>query len=1081
MKIHYTITCLLLLLCGHLQAQNRVLTGSVKDTQGEPLIGASIYFENEQNRTIGGVTADLSGNYKLSIPKGENLTVVSSYVGYQTQKVPLGNQTTLNFVLVEDSKTLEAVEVTAERAATNSLGITEFEQVTATQKFDVEKLEGQPITSIEAGLQGRLANVDIISGGDPGSRSSIRIRGTASLNANAEPLIVIDGVPYPTTIQDDFNFATANDEDFGALVNISPNDIASIEVLKDAAATAIWGTQGANGVLVFTTKKGVKGKTRFSFSSKFDIKNEARTIPMLDGSQYVSLVQDAIWNSINDIGYQQGLNYTRDLYQTNEINFDPDWVYFDEYNQNTDWIDEVTRTGYFTDNNFSLSGGGEKAIYRVSLGYLNDQGTTIGTDFSRFSSVINVNYKFSDRLRINADLTYGQSKKNGSWTMDKLPSPRGAAMTKMPNMSPYVIDENGNRTDQYFTPLQNFQGNFIDDKSYNPVAMVNESVNRTSGENARAIFRLEYNVLRDLTYIGTLGFDMRSNKNKKFLPQSVTGVLWTDPYFNRSSDLLSDQLYLNTENKFIYNKYLTEKHKILLTGIVQTNEGHNYSYVSETSGNSSTSLGDPTSGSAVSKMESGNSMTRKFRAIANANYMFDNRYIINAGYGYEANSSLGANSRWAGFPSVGAAWHFAEEGFLRDSDVIQLGKLRYSWGESGNAPDGAFPYFGTFSPITPGYMGMDAISPATLQLDNLKWETVTQSNIGIDLYLFNRLNLTVDVYNKVTTDLLQKDINLPSSTGFGKVKYFNSGSMSNKGWEVLLNYDLIQKVNTGGEFGASLNFNISKNVNEIVELPENLEFEQYEFDNGKYAHRVIEGNPLGSFYGYRYLGVYQNVKETFARDGEGELMTDIIGEQVYIRNGFEKVFPGDAKYEDVNNDGVINQYDIVYLGNAMPLMTGGGGFNLMFRNWTLSTFFHARYGQKVINQARMNTESMRGSGNQSYAVLKRWRHEGDDTDIPRALYSRGFNYLGSDRFMEDGSFIRLKTVSLKYSVPASLLKQYGIGNLDFWATGYDLHTWTNYSGQDPEVSLSPNVYMLSVDNASTPRPRRFAVGFTMNF
>lgn len=1080
MKLIFTISFVLTLASMHLHAQNRVLTGKVQDSKGEDLIGASIYVENEQKRTLTGVTADVSGNYAFTVPNGENLTIVCSFVGYQSQSVKYLNQTELNFTLQDESTTLGGVQILGERVEKNALGITTFDQVSATQKFDLEAIEEMPISSIEQGLQGRLANVDILSGGDPGSRSSIRIRGTASLNANSEPLIVIDGVPYPTNIQDDFNFATANDEDFGALVNISPNDIASIEVLKDAAATAIWGSRGANGVLVFTTKKGVPGKTRFSFSSKFDIKKEARTIPMLDGSQYVSLVQDAIWNSINDVGYRRGLSYSNLLYETNEINFDPAWVYFDEYNQNTDWIDEITQTGYFTDNSFSMSGGGEKAIYRVSLGYLNDVGTTIGTSLNRFSSLISVNYKFSDKLRVNADLSYAKSNKHGNWSMDNLRSPRAVAMSKMPNMSPYVIGDDGFRTGAYFTPFSNFQGGFIGDAknmAYNPVAMVEESENHSIGENARAVFRLEYDIIDDLMYFGTIGFDLRSNKNTTFLPQAVTGVLWTDPYFNRSADILSDELYLNTENKFIYDKYLTDKHKILLTGILQTNEAQSYKYVSQTSGNASPSLSDPTSGAAVLSMESGSSRTRMMGLIGNALYSFDDRYIISGGYRIEANSSLGANSRWAAFPTVGAAWHFAEEGFLRDKSWMGFGKLRLSWGQAGNPPSGAHPYIGIFTPITPGYMGMDAISPATIELENLKWETITQSNIGVDLFLFNKLNVNVDFYSRVTTDLLQKDVELPSSTGFGKVKFYNSGEMSNKGWEVLLNYDFIKEK----DFGLSVNFNISKNINEVIALPENLQFENYEFDNGNYAHKIIEGNPLGSFYGYRYLGVYQNVDETYAMNPNGEVMTDLDGEVVFMSNGPAKVYPGDAKYEDINQDGVIDQYDIVYLGNAMPLFTGGGGVNIRFKNWTLSSFFHTRYGQKVVNNTRIRTENMIGTANQSTAVLNRWRHEGDDTDIPRALYGQGYNFLGSDRFVEDGSFVRLKTLSIKYSLPQTLLKTYGISRLDLWATGYDLFTWTNYSGQDPEVSLSSNVFMLSVDNASTPRPRRFAVGLTMNF
>ncbi|MFD2036835.1 SusC/RagA family TonB-linked outer membrane protein [Belliella marina] len=1078
MKIHYTLTCILALAFSQLYAQSTVLTGKVQDVNGEPLIGASIFVENNQSRNLAGVASNANGTFRLEVPRQDDLTIVFSYIGFVTQKVKYGNQSNLVITLKEDSFEFGSAEVVAKKIEVNSLGVSERQQVSSSQKFSIKEIEDVPMVSLESGLQGRMANVDIIAGADPGSRSSIRIRGTSSLNANVEPLIVIDGIPFPTNITDDFNFATANDEDLGALVNISPNDIESIEVLKDAAATAIWGSQGANGVLVFTTKKGTKGKTRFSFSSKMDVKREAAPIPMLNGAQYVSLIQDGVWNSINDIGYAAGLNYTNLLYETKEINFDPEWAYFDEYNQDVNWIDEVTQLGYFSDNSFSLSGGGDKATYRVSLGYLHDVGTTMGTSFNRFNSLVSMNYRFSNRLRVNADMSYSQSERQSSWTENRLASPRGLAMSRMPNMSPYVLDANGNRTSEYFTPLENFQGSFINNKTYNPVAMVRESENRTLADNARVVFRLIYDINPDLQYTGTVGFDARTNKNKKFLPQSVTGVLWTDPYFNMSSDLISDQLYINTENKFIYNKELNSKNNIILSALLQTNEGRNFSYASHTSGNASSSLSDPASGGAVTGMGSNNSMTRRIGLITNAHYTFNEKYIISGGYRWEANSSLGVTQRWAGFPSIGVAWHFGDEGFFKDLSGIDMGKLRGSWGKSGNAPGGAFPYIGTFTPITPGYMDMIAISPASMQLDNLRWETITQSNIGVDLSLLNgKFYLSAEIYDRETSDLLQKDVKLPSTTGFSDVRFYNSGRVYNRGWEIMLNYDIVRTK----DYGFAINFNMSRNRNEVIELPDNMQFENYQFNNGNFAHKIVEGNPIGSFYGYRYHGVYQNAEETYARDINGNLIYDINGEPVFYQNGNRKVFPGDAKYEDVNGDGVIDQYDIVYLGNAMPMLTTGGGFNLRYKGWMLSTFLHGRLGQMVVNRTRIDTENMRGTGNQSTAVLRRWRHEGDDTEIPRALFGEGYNYLGSDRFVEDGSFVRLKMISLKYTLPKNILDKFKMERMDIFMTVQDVFTWTKYTGQDPEVPLSSNIYMLSVDNASTPRPRRYALGINLNF
>lgn len=1077
MKIKYKIAVILLLIVSLAQAQSRMLTGNVKDINGEPLPGCNVHIENELNRSLSGTMADFDGNYRLDLPSGTNYFIVFSFIGYKSEKLVYNGQTIQNVVLKEDNITLDDVTIVADRAPRNSLGLTQRELVSATQVFNMDVLESSPSATIEDALQGRMAGVDIITGGDPGSRSSIRIRGTSSLNGNAEPLIVLDGVPYPTTIDDDFNFSTANDEDFGALVNISPSDIESIEVLKDAAATAIWGSRGANGVLIFTTKKGTRGKTRFSFNTRMAFNREPNTIPMLDRDQYITLMQDALSNSLKDAGYQQGRGYTELRYNTPEINFDPSWVYYDEYNQETDWLDEVTQLGFTTDNNFSISGGGDKATYRVSLGYLNETGTTKGTGFERFSSLISVNYRFSDRFRVTSDFSFAESGRDMYWNSG-IDNPRTEALSKMPNMSPYFIDDNNQRTGEYYTPIENFQGSWNQNNMYNPVALVNESTNRTVGRNARAVFSAIYDITQNLEYKGILGLDMRTTKNKRLLPNVATGVSLVDSESNLASDNLSDNMYFQTENRLLYRKIFAKEHSVILTGIMQSYEKRSSSYSSGSNGTPSSSLADPTGGAAVASLGSGNSLQRSLGFIGNGHYTFKSKYTISGGYRYEGNSSMGKNTRWGGFGNVGAAWHFGDENFGKNASWLDEGKLRFSWGQSGNPPGGSYPYIGSFRALNPGYITMSAIEPASMQLDNLKWETVTQTNVGIDLDLFRRrLHITTDVYERLTTDMLHKDVTVPESTGYGKVSYYNSGSMSNKGFEVILGYDAIKNK----DWGLRFDINVARNVNEVIELPDILQFENYEFKNGSYAHKIVEGNPLGSFYGYRNLGVYQNEQETYARDLDGNVIYDIYKEPVIVQNGNETVYPGDAKYEDINGDGVINRYDIVYIGNAMPLFTGGAGFNLRYKNLSLTSFFHTRVGHKIVNQTRINNENMFDADNQSTAVRGRWRKEGDETVIPRALYQRGYNYLGSDRFVEDGSFVRLKTLSLKYSLPKATLKKWGVDRLDIWVTGYDLWTWTNYTGQDPEVPLSNSIYSLSVDKSSTPKPKRYAVGLTLNF
>jgi len=1065
-------------------AAQTVLTGTVKDSKtNEPLTGANVYVLNSESRSLGGSIVELNGEYRLKIPNQNNLTIAFSFVGYKTKTVKYTGQSVFNIEL-DDATTFEAVEVTARKIDKNSLGQTMRERVSAIQKVTMEGLETAGVTNVTEALQGALANVDILTGADPGAGSSIRIRGTSSLSASSEPLFVLDGVPMPVDVSSDFNFSTANSDDYSQLLNVSPSDILSIEVLKDAAATAIWGSKGSNGVLLITTKRGTKGRMSFTYSSKYESSKEGSSIPMLDSKQYVSMIQDAIWNSVNDVGQgtSEANTYMALLYNTKEIGFDPDWTYFKEYNQNVNWLDLITQNGLSFDNNFSLSGGGEKADYRLSLGHLTNDGTTVGSKFERFSGKFNMQYKFSDKLDISTNYSFTRGLRNATYSDGYLDeSIRGQALKKMPNMSPYIIGENGSPTGEYFTPFSYFQGSFATTGIFNPVALANEATNRTTSVTSLMIFNLHYNFIKGLDYYGIMGFQSNLNKTEKYLPQSVTGESFISKYTNIGSESGSDVMYLTTENRLIFNRTFNDKHKVLLSGVWQTTDQSTSSFSGSTSGNASSGITDLIAGSNSKNYAPGNGHVNylSLGGLMNAQYSFNERYIINAGYRLEASSSLPAKSRWGGFPTVGAAWIFGDEKFMENFKFLSLGKIRLNWGQSGNSPSGSAPYVGSLSAIANGYGEMVAIQPVKIQLDNITYETVSQTNLGIDFGLLdNRLNLAIDLYDKLTSNMLQKNVDVPTSTGYTTVTYYNSGKMANKGWEVTTDVQLLKNK----KWRFNLNFNISQNRNEIVELPENKQNLNYTFGNKNYAYKFSAGEPLGSFYGYKYLGVYQNTAETYAQDATGNTIYDITGNPVVVKNNTIKVYPGDAKYADVNNDGVINKYDIVYIGNSNPIFIGGFGFNLSYKNVGVVATFHGRAGQKVINSVRMNNEFMYGKENQSTAVLRRWRHEGDDTEIPRALYNRGYNDLGSDRFLEDASFLRLKTLTLKYDLPKKIADKMHIKKLQIYATGYDLLTFTNYKGQDPEISLSyiDKLYPMYIDNASTPKPMRFAVGLNLN-
>ncbi|MCD7710617.1 MAG: SusC/RagA family TonB-linked outer membrane protein [Porphyromonadaceae bacterium] len=1043
----------------------------------EPAVGINVSIENSQNRTLTGVATDANGAFSVKVP-ADAATIVFSFIGMETQRIPYTGQKTMTVVMENAAQDLGEVTIAAQKAEMSDMGISAREATTATQKIDMSSVvETLPVSSVEEALQGRLAGVDILSGGDPGSKSSIRIRGTATLNSNTDPLIVINGVPYSTDIDDDFDFNTANNEDLADMLNLNPYDIESVEVLKDAASTAIYGTKASNGVLLITTKKGAKGKTNFTFSSKFTVKVEPESMPMLTGDEYVAYMQDAIWNTANAQGLQNSSSLLNLLFDTPEISYMPTWRYFNEYNVNTDWLSKITKNAWIYDDSFSMSGGGEKATYRFSLSYMNEGGTSVGTDMDRITANYNLTYRFSNKFDIYSEFSYTDTQKDAPY----LTTVREESLRKMPNKSPYWIDpDTGEATSNYFTRQNSdeFQGAFTGSKNYHPIIMANDSYNKTNQREERIIYRANYQIIPSLKWTGYVSMKFKTIKTRQFLPQSATDVTIDNSYANYSYDGYSNNLALLTENKFIFRKQFGVN-GLTATALWRTEQSRSSESAEAVYGAAAAGMSDPIAGGSITSLGSGTSEVRTMSAVGMVNYTLFDRYTVNVTVNGEGRSSLSKAHRWGLFPAVGAAWQVQDEEFMQNLEWWSQLKLRASWGQSGNAPSGTAPYVGTFSSIG-DYNTNAAIAPSTMQLNNLKWETSTEYDLGADLgFMDNKLTTTFDYYHKITKDLLQKSVKIPGSVGYSsnKMAYYNSGTLSNIGWEWRFDYEIFKNK----DWTVSANFNINRNVNKIIDLPDNLSESSYSLGNGSYAQLLETGVAVGAIYGFRYKGVYQNTQDTYARDAEGNIMYDLTGEPIVMKNGTYVCYPGDAKYEDMNHDGKIDEKDIVYLGNYNPLLTGGGGFNIKWKGLTLTVFLHYRIGAKIINSARMDAEAMYNTDNQSTAVLKRWRSEGDVTDIPRALYNYGLNYLGSDRFVEDCSFVRLKTLSLSYAIPKPICKKMKINSLSFFVTGYDLLTFTNYKGQDPEVTLPSNVTDLAEDTAQTPRSRRFSFGFNLNF
>ncbi|MEC3907209.1 SusC/RagA family TonB-linked outer membrane protein [Tamlana sp. 2201CG12-4] len=1063
-----------LLGCLNTNAQNETITGNITDDKGAPLIGVNVIIVSENNRFVSGATSDFDGTYNISYDKKYN-TIRFSFIGFKSQTLKIDGQSTIDVVMVEDITTIDEIVLHGKAKNVSNSGIMEVpfkDLTTANQKLKMGELSEVGAATLGDALQGQLTNVDMtFASGSPGAGMSIRIRGTSSLNASQEPLIVLDGVIYPTNIQDDFDFQTADANDYGSLVDIAPEDIESIEVLKDAGATALYGTKGANGVLVITSRRGRRGPTRFNYSYKLKTRFLQDPIPMLEGDDYIALMNDALWNSYLDSEGSEGFINT--LQDFPDINGDPDYVHYNEFNQNTDWVDLISQNSISHDHSLSISGGGEKARYRFSLGYLNDIGTTIGTDFNRLSTRANIDYEISDKLIFSTDFSYIVSNRNS------IPKPnralgesgesqvRSLAFYKMPNMNPYQFDETGNITNRYFTPNENFQNNTI-----NPLAMVNEGQSELVANKIRSVFRFNYKISKALTIDSNISFDKNITKQNDFVPQIASGESYLSTTANEATENNGEGFTIQTNNKLTFRPYLGDKHRLISLLLLQTLETSSLAFNNRIGNTGHSNLTVPLSGGVVGAIGNGSSKRRDVGALLNTHYTFNDKYILSAGIRADGSSKFGADKRYAYFPNGSIAYRLSSEKFMENVSWVDDIKFRVSYAQVGNSPATAYPSFGSYG--TNGfYLNQQALAPQSITLDNLKWELTKSVNFGANFSLLNNsLNLTFDYYVRKTEDLLVPNVTLPETTGFSRIGWVNQGDMENRGVEFSGFWQLINNKN----LRFQINWNLARNKNIQLSLPENIATQNYTYANGSYATRIEIGKPVGSFYGYRSLGVFTDDNAAIATDQNGNPLTNPEGELVYLKSANGITFRGgDAKYQDINYDGVIDENDIVYLGNNRPLVTGGFGPSITYKSFSLNTFFHFRLGHKIINETRINTENMRGTNNQSTAVLSRWRKPGDVTDVPRALFGRGFNYLGSDRFVEDGSYVRLKNITLAYRLPHSICEKLKVKQLSAYATGYDLFTWTKYSGQDPEVGLNGR------DRATTPRPAMLNLGINIGF
>ena len=1067
-----------------------------------PLPGANVLLVNKDGRVVGNAVTDMDGNYSMRVETRAGDNLVATYIGMKKATIPVKGKMTINIVMQDETVMLEGATIVGNKRVNNGMmDVSERDLTTAMSRISMSDLEdGMTAPSVEDALQGRIAGMDIAaSSGDPGAGMSIRIRGTTSMTGSSQPLIVVDGFPYDVSVDDDFDFATADEEEYSQLLNVAPDDIKEITVLKDAAATALYGAKAANGVLMITTKRGTVSKPRISYTFKGTVISRPHGIETLSGDEYTTLIQEALMNSGKIYDPTADPEFAYDVNQP---------YYFYNYGANTNWYDEVTRTGFSQDHTASISGGGDKAQYRASIGYYNANSVVIGTGLDRINARLNVDYNISKQLKFSASMAYTRTddRKNYISYFSTGQNATSMAFTRMPNMSVYEYNEIGLWTGNFFTPEESPQGKWNPSSSsggvYNPVAMAKDGYFQTLSNNVVSNLSLIWRPLAWMRYQSDFGLNVSNNKKNAFLPQTATGRPWNEATVNRADDRDGEAFTIYTMNKVIFTPDLGKKHSFqgLLALTTSDKRSTNFRL---TGGNlASPYLKDPSIPSRVTGASYLTSSTtlqqeRSVGMMGSIQYSLLDRYIVNTTARYDGNSRFGKENRWGLFPSVSLRWRLSGEPFMKPwKKWLNELSLRASYGLNGSSPktNNNYTHISLYDSYEYSYLGETGVYPANLELSNLKWQTTTQVNFGMNFAAFkNRLNIDVEVYQKRSKDQYFQNLSLPSTTGFTKADV-NSGSMENKGFELSINTVPYRSK----AWNISFNINLARNINSILDVPDQYPMQKGVLTtNGQYVRRFELGQPIGAIYGFRYKGVYLNDDQTIARDANGNKIYsyDASGKRTPVQMRF--AYPtidyqfkaGDAIYEDINHDGNIDYQDVVYLGNANPILTGGFGPNIRYKSVSVSAFFNFRYGNKVINKMGMSLQNMASYNNQSKAVLRRWRHPYEDeatapTDLlPRAVYGskNAYNYLGSDRFVEDGSFLRFKTLTVKYTFDKKQLKNTFLQSCQIWTTLSNLYVWTNYSGMDPEIALTGGAFKMGEDNSRIPRSFTATLGMSVTF
>lgn len=1114
-----------------ISAQDHRISGTVTDEFG-PVIGCNVIEKDANNRNVNATITDVNGNFQLAIKNPKNKLVVS-YVGYKTYSKVIGSQTNFQ-VQLKDANELGTVTVTAkQRFRGDGLSIPKDEVSVATQTMNMEIVDGLAFTSADEALQGQIAGLDIVANsGNLGAGTTMRMRGVTTINGSSEPLIVVNGNIMDVPDAKDTDWSTATEETYSSLLSINVNDIESIDIMKDAAATAIWGARGANGVISIKTKRGKRGKIRIDYNFSLQGNWQPKGYNLLSGDEYTMLMKEELYNPTQNPSATTNIN---------ELNYNKSWAEYNNWNDNTDWVKAVTQTGWNQSHGLTISGGGEKAVFRISANYDHQTGTIIKQVLNRFSTRLNLEYYVSDKLKFTTEfpLTYTKNQKSYANIL-------GKALSMAPNMSIYREDGNGFDTNEYYIMLPSAEkdeyGSSISGTSSlqlksvrdigNPVAIANLAWNNESTYRITPDFRINYYFLGNddhktrLDYEGQVYLDIFSKSNPTYCPGSLSTNGWKDNSYNLYTMDDYNSFQFQTRHQLIFTpKFKNEDIAWMMLGRWELTSGTSYGQnVSERK----LPLGaqSPTLPAEISNMSTSNGEWRSMAGVFSTHFSYKGRYNADFTVRADGTTRFGDNNKWGYFPGMSVRWNISDEPWMKWSrKVLSMLAFRPSWGVNGRTPSSEYLQYAKYAAGSQ-YGNGNTLLPSTrvdgLQLSDLKWEKTTSWNLGANLGLFDdMIEADFNYYYKKTNDLLNPGVAISSQTGYTTLAWKNIGSMENKGWEFNIT---AKKFIKAGKFSMDASFNIAQNFNKITEMDQTVLDginEDWSADSrGKYFKRIQVGNALGSIFGLRHKGVYQysyDYLENLRRQGyvmegnekimirdnndlvdylnnrflpagktapialnrDGKVITGADGKPLRMtynsKDGGEtyKFDGGDVIYEDVNHDGTINSLDMVYLGNSNPKFSGGFGFTFRYGNWSLRTNFVYRTGFKVVNFARMGVEKMYDTTNQSTAVNWRWRKNGDVTEIPRALYNYGYNWLGSDRYVEDASFLRFSYVSLSYDVPKKFLKSVGLNTLRFDLSGQNIFVWSKYSGTDPEHAN--NGWNFASDSSQTPRSKSFTL------